>query len=295
MLSGDEVLIKFNNVYSNFASSIVGKKELEGPLCQRFDAYDEDEYFGCKSFEEAESEMIRRNLNLLLSKGNFSYNDIELIAGGDLINQCVVTSYAIKDTFIPYLGLYGACSTVIEAIIACSTFINANAINRAIAVASSHFCASERQYRFPLEYGSTRTPTSQNTVTGCGAFILSNEKSKVSVASGIIGRIIDKDVKDANNMGAAMACAAVDTIKRVFSNGYSAKDFDYIITGDLGYEGNTIAREMLLLEGIDIGEHFTDCGILIYDSNKQDTHAGGSGCGCVASVLAGHFFKLLET
>lgn len=284
----------FNDIFINNASSIVGKKEYEGPLGKSFDAYEEDEYFGCKSFEDAESEMVRRNINLLLGKSELNYDDIDLITGGDLINQCTVTSYGIADTKIPYLGLYGACSTAVESIICGSTFLNVGAVERVIGVASSHFCSSERQYRFPLEYGSTRTPTSQNTVTGCGAFLLSKNKSNVAVKSGVIGRIIDKEVTDANNMGAAMACAAVDTIKRVFELGYKASDFDLIITGDLGYEGNAIAREMFALEGIDIGEHFTDCGILIYDSKKQDTHSGGSGCGCIASVLAGHFFKLLN-
>jgi len=284
----------FNDIYINHASSIVGKKEYEGPLGKSFDAYEEDEYFGCKSFEDAESEMVRRNVNLLLSKANLTYDDIDLICGGDLINQCTVTSYGISDTKIPYLGLYGACSTAIESIICASTFLNVGTIENVIGLASSHFCSSERQYRFPLEYGSTRTPTSQNTVTGCGAFLISKTKSNVAVKSGVIGRIIDKNVTDANNMGAAMACAAVDTIMRVFELGYKPSDFDLIITGDLGYEGNAIAREILKLEGVDIGEHFSDCGILIYDSKKQDTHSGGSGCGCIASVLAGHFFKLLE-
>ena len=287
--------IKFNGVYINESCSLVGKKELEGPLGERFDAFEKDEYFGCNSFEEAESEMVRRNLNLLIGKANLSFNDIDVILGGDLINQCAVTSFAFCDTGIPFLGLYGACSTAIEGIICGSCILRNDSINRVIASASSHFCASERQYRFPLEYGSIRTPTSQNTVTGTGAFLISNEKAKIQVKSGVVGRIIDKGVKDANNMGAAMACAAVNTITRFFSdNEFSPSDFDIIATGDLGIEGHEIAREAFALEGFDIGNNFTDCGKIIYDPIKQDTHSGGSGCGCVASVLAGHFKMLNE-
>ncbi len=288
-------LLTYKNVYVDCSSATVGKKEYEGPLGHNFDAYEEDEYFGCKSFEEAESEMVRRNLNLLLSKANKDFNEIDIMFGGDLINQCTVTSFAICGQKVPFLGLYGACSTIIESIICASTFIEGGFVNNAIGMASSHFCASERQYRFPLEYGSVRTPTSQNTVTGAGAVLLTNSKRKIAVKNAIVGRIIDKGITDANNMGAAMACAAVDTIKRFFDESvYSPNDFDLIVTGDLGIEGHSIAREMLNLEGISIDNNFTDCGILIYDKKKQDTHSGGSGCGCIASVLSGHLIKLLE-
>ena len=210
--------IYFNNGYINHSASTVGKKEYEGPLGKCFDLYEKDEYFGCKSFEEAESEMVRRNMNLLLSKANCGYENIDMIIGGDLINQCIATSFAISETNVPFLGLYGACSTVIEAIICAGTFITAGYCENAIGMASSHFCASERQYRFPLEYGSTRTPTSQNTVTGTGAFLISKKSSKLKLKSAVIGRIVDKGVTDANNMGAAMACAAVDTLKRFFAD-----------------------------------------------------------------------------
>ena len=209
---------EFENVYISQASAIVGKKESEGPLGKRFDASEKDEYFGCKNFEEAESEMVRRNINLLLAKAQKSPDEIEMLFGGDLINQCIATSYGIKDLKMPYVGLYGACSTIIEALICSSCFIECGFINNAISVASSHFCSAERQYRFPLEYGSTRTPTSQNTVTGCGAFLLTNDKTNLRIKNATIGRIVDKGITDANNMGAAMACAAVDTIERFFEN-----------------------------------------------------------------------------
>ncbi len=284
----------FNKVYVNAASSIVGKKEYEGPLGARFDAFEKDEYFGCKSFEDAESEMVRRNINMLLSNASLSNDDIDILFGGDLINQCTVSSYSIADTKIPFIGLYGACSTFIESLICSSCMIEGGFADRCIGFASSHFCSAERQYRFPLEYGSTRTPTSQNTVTGSGALLLSNTKSEIKVKSAVIGKIVDKGVTDSNNMGAAMACAAVDTIMRFFADGqYNQNDFDFIVTGDLGIEGNSIAREMFNLNGFDIGSSLTDCGKLIYDSQKQDTHSGGSGCGCIASVVSGHFYKLL--
>ncbi|MBE6692800.1 MAG: stage V sporulation protein AD [Ruminococcaceae bacterium] len=288
-------VLSFNNVYISDSSAIVGKKEYEGPIGESFDAYEQDEYFGCKSFEEAESEMVRRNLNLLLGKANKNFDDIDIIMGGDLINQCTVSSFAVCGEKVPFLGLYGACSTIIEAIINASVFIDGGFVNTAIGMASSHFCSSERQYRFPLEYGSIRTPTSQHTVTGAGAVLLTKERSEISVKGAVIGRIVDKGITDANNMGAAMACAAVDTIKRFFNNSNMCpEDFDIISTGDLGIEGHSIAREMLNLEGIPIGNNFTDCGMLIYDKKKQDTHSGGSGCGCIASVLCGHFMKMLN-
>ncbi len=286
--------IYFNNVYINSSSSFVGKKEFNGPVGADFDAFESDEYFGCNSFEEAESEMVRRNLNLLLKKANKNFDDIDLILGGDLINQCTATSFSICDKNIPFIGLYGACSTVIEAIICGATFINNGFYNNAIALASSHYCASERQYRFPLEYGSVRTPTSQNTVTGTGAVLLSSTQQTIKVSSGVVGRIVDKGITDANNMGAAMACAAVDTISRFFNNcDITPNSFDYILTGDLGIEGHSIAREMLNFEGLTLGDNFVDCGAMIYDQKKQDTHSGGSGCGCIASVLCGHFMKSL--
>ncbi len=287
--------INFKNVYIENTSSFVGKKEYEGPLKSRFDAYERDEYFGCKSFEDAESEMVRRNLNLLMGKSNRDFSQIDLILGGDLINQCVATSFAISESNIPFLGLYGACSTIIEALICGSAFVENQYASNAICFASSHFCSAERQYRFPLEYGSVRTPTCQNTVTGTGAFLITNTKQKVKIKSAVIGKIVDKGVTDANNMGAAMACAAVNTIKRFFEDEPNKiKDFDIITTGDLGIEGHSIAKEMLSLEGVNLmSDNFTDCGMLIYDSLTQDTHCGGSGCGCIASVLSGHFYKMM--
>lgn len=285
----------FNNVYLNNCSSTVGKKEFEGPLSAYFDLYSNDEYFGTKNFEEAESEMVRQNLNVLFKKSQCDFNEIDCVFGGDLVNQCAATSFAIEHSQIPFIGLYGACSTAIESIICASVFISGGFANKCIGVTSSHFCTAERQYRFPLEYGSVRTPTSQNTVTASGAFLLSNVPSKIKIKSAVIGKIIDKNITDANNMGAAMACAASNTIKQFFADNIKKPDdFDIICTGDLGFEGHSIAREILNLESVEINTEFTDCGMLIYDRNKQDVDAGGSGCGCVASVLAGYFHKKLN-
>ena len=288
-------LLKFQNVYITASSATVGKKEFEGPLKNRFDSYDEDEYFGKKDFESAESEMARRNLNLLLAKAELNYDDIDIAVGGDLVNQCTPTCFSLKETGIPFLGLYGACSTIVESMICAASLVENGYAASAVAMASSHFCTAERQFRFPLEYGSTHTPTSQNTVTGAGAFLLENKRSTIKLESALIGRIIDKGVTDANNMGAAMAPAAVDTAERFFINsGISPSDIDLIVTGDLGIEGNAIAQEQLRRDGYIINSDFTDCGILIYDQEKQDTHSGGSGCGCMASVMAGHLIKLMS-
>ncbi len=285
-------LIKFQNCFLSHASVTVGKKESEGPLHAFFDLIEPDEYFGCGDFESAESEMVRRNINLLLKKAKIDFCDLDVALGGDLLNQCVATSFALKDSGVPFLGLYGACTTVAESILLGSILVDRQVTENALCMASSHFCSAERQYRFPLEYGSVRTPTSQSTVTGTGAFLLTNKSSEICVLEAMAGRIVDKEVTDANNMGAAMAGAAVDTILRYFDiSSFSPSDFDIIATGDLGHEGHDIAKELLKKSGFPLNSNFIDCGMLIYDKRKQDTHSGGSGCGCLASVLGSYFFK----
>ena len=288
-------LIKFDKVYVEQRASVVGKTEKAGPLSSFFDICEEDEYFGTDTWEKAESEMTHRCLNLLMSKGKYSPEDIDLICGGDLLNQCVASSFGVKESGVPFLGLYGACSTFAESVLCTSTFIKAGAIDRGIAHASSHFCSAEKQYRFPLEYGGQRTPTSQNTVTGCGSLLLSSTPSSIRVADAMVGRIIDAGITDVNNMGAAMVKAAADSITRYFSySDKKASDFDIIATGDLGREGYEICCELLgnSIEGLK--EKFTDCGMLIFDLDGQDVHAGGSGCGCSAVVTAGYFLDKME-
>ncbi len=289
-------VIYFNNVYIAKAASVVGKLENEGPLGEYFDLFETDPYFSKDSWEQAESEMVQRVINLLLSKSKLKAKDIGLMLGGDLLNQCTATAFAAQSLPIPYLGLYGACSTIAEGIIIGGMFIESFKVNNAVAVASSHFCSSERQFRFPLEYGSLRTPVSQNTVTGAGAFLLQNTPAEVKLSSAVIGKVKENGITDANNMGAAMANAAVDTILRFFDETKENPcDYDIISTGDLGREGSEIAAELFAKCGLDLCGRLTDCGMLIYDYEKQDVNSGGSGCGCLACVSASLYFdKLLR-
>lgn len=288
-------IIRYSSVYLAETATLVGKKESEGPLASCFDAVEKDIYFGTETFEKAESEMVRRTLNILLGKTKKKPEDISVLLGGDLLNQCVATSFAISKSQIPYLGLYGACSTIIEASIIASAFINGGLSENAAVITSSHFCSAERQYRFPLEYGNQKTPTSQNTITGCGSYLLQSQPTPYKIKEAVIGKIVDNGVKDANNMGAAMATAAVDTILRYFDeSGADPNQFDLIATGDLGKEGHEISLELLKRCGLNMGSNYTDCGMLIYDIEKQDMHSGASGCACMATVFGGHIFKRMQ-
>ncbi len=284
------------------AATAVGKKEHEGPLGGYFDIHDDSDMYGKSTFEQAESEMQRLALNLALSKIKARPEEVDAVFAGDLMNQCTGSSYGLADFGIPFFGLYGACSTVAEAMILASVTVDRGVFSRVAAVVSSNNGSAERQFRFPLEYGSQRPPTAQWTVTGAGAFILGSDDAYTNalgesvsldgmprISEAVPGRIVDMGITDANNMGAAMAPAAADTILHYFiESGRSPEEFDMILTGDLGYEGNAICRELLCEEGLKLGGNFSDCGILIYDRKKQDTHSGGSGCGCSASVLGGY-------
>lgn len=286
-------IIELGNVYISNASSVVGQKEADGPIADCFDHLIYDEYFGKDTFEKAESEMCRLCINTLLAKSGLGAGSVNVMCAGDLVNQCVATSYAAKHFSIPYLGLYGACSTAAESLLIASSMISGGIIKNAVCYASSHFCTAERQYRFPLEYGCQRPPTSQNTVTGCGAFLLTDERTDIAVHSAVIGRISDNGIADQNNMGAAMATAAYDTIKR-YHTSYGIEGIDLIATGDLGAEGFNICRDLLLNDSIDVRSKMLDCGLMIYDRQKQDVHAGGSGCGCMAVVAAGKLLPMLK-
>lgn len=287
--------IRFRDVYLGGSSATVGKKEAAGPLGDWFDLVDPDEYFGMPTFEQGESEMVRRNLAHLFEKVNLQDEDVGVLLGGDLLNQCVGTSFGVKERCIPFLGLYGACSTIAEGLLVGSSLVSGGFVPSAVAMASSHFCTAERQYRFPPEYGSQRPPTAQYTVTGAGAFYLTREKAPLRVADGVIGRIIDGGITDANNMGAAMAPAAADTILRYFDHsGRRQEEFDAIVTGDLGMEGLELTQELLRSSGLDIASRHVDGGVLIFDAKAQDMHCGGSGCGCLSTVLGGYFMKRLQ-
>ncbi|MBE6551550.1 MAG: stage V sporulation protein AD [Ruminococcaceae bacterium] len=295
-----EILCFDNRPHFRAVSSVVGDKENDGPLSEYFDMYFTDTKIGQLTWEKAETELVRHAIEILFKKSNLRSGDIDIIFSGDLINQCTVSTFGILEQGIPTLGLYGACSTFAEGLLLASSVVNAGYAKRAACVTSSHFCTAERQFRFPIEYGSQKTPTSQSTVTGSGAAIIEagdviDEISKVYINNAMIGIPKEMGITDANNMGAAMAPAAADTIIRYFrETNTSAKDYDLVITGDLGYEGHDILKKLLCDSGIYAGENFTDCGIMIYDTKKQDMHAGGSGCGCSATVMSGYFIKQLS-
>ena len=274
----------------------VGKKEAEGPLGSLFDIRDEDDRFGKETWEKAESEMQRLAFNMALKKAGLGFEDVDALFAGDLLNQCVGSSYGLLGCMIPYFGLYGACSTSAEGIMLAATMTTHKVFDRCAAVTSSHNCAAERQYRTPIEYGAQRAPTAQWTVTGAGAFLIGGaDEGRVKIRAGMPGRVIDKGINDAANMGAAMAPAICDLFCRYFSESHTRpEDYDLILTGDLGYEGASILRELLHIEGYRMDRRYTDCGVLIFDKERQDTHAGGSGCGCSASVLSAYVIPQME-
>ena len=293
-------ILRFDNAYVASAASVVGEKEFEGPLGDCFDLHDSTDRFGKKTWEKSESEMQRLALNMALSKIGASERDIDAIFAGDLLNQCVGSSYGLLDFDVAYFGLYGACSTAIESLMLASMSCNAGYFDTCAAVTSSHYCSAERQYRTPLEYGAQRSPTAQWTVTGSGAFIVKRDNDNgeylARVTEAMPGIVVEKGINDPSNMGAAMAPAAADTLLRYFENAdCSPDDLDMIVTGDLGHEGGEILCELLKAQGLDLGSRYNDCGIMIYDRSTQDMHAGGSGCGCSAVVLASYLLPRLKS
>ena len=277
-------------------ANAVGKKEFEGPLGKLFDFHSADDRFSMDTWESAEGEMQSIALGIALKRAGLEYSDVGALFAGDLLNQCVGSAYGLLGCNIPYFGLYGACSTCAEGIMLASILTTHNVFERCAAVTSSHNCSAERQFRTPIEYGGQRTPTSQWTVTGAGAFIIGRQDaSPVKIRAAMPGRVIDKGINDANNMGAAMVGGVCDTLVRFFSQSATRpQDYDLIITGDLGYEGAQILREFMSIEGYPLGENYTDCGILIFDKQAQDTHAGGSGCGCSAAVMSAYVIPALR-
>ena len=277
-------------------SSVVGKKESEGPWSAYFDKAVADSYFGQKSWELAEQKFQQTALELLAQKANMNPRDFGLVFSGDLLNQCIGSSFSLKNTGIPHIGLYGACSTMSESLLMASMAVGGGFSDKVVAMTSSHFASSERQYRFPLGYGGQRTPTSQWTVTGSGAALVCSKGNGPRICACTIGTVTDLGVKDANNMGCAMAPAALATIKAHFEDlSMSADDFDLIVTGDLGQVGKEALLTMAQREGIPLGGKLTDCGSLIFDPLKQDVHAGGSGCGCSAVTLCGYLLDKLQS
>ena len=276
-------------------ASVAGKKEAEGPLGHCFDLTDPDPYFGQKTWEQGEKQMQKLALGKLLEKAGLSQKEIDLVFSGDLLNQCIGSSFTLRGTGIPHLGLYGACSTMAEGLLLAAMAVGGGFRQRVVAMTSSHFASSERQYRFPLGYGGQRPPTSQWTVTGSGAVLVSSRGNGPRIHSCTIGTITDLGIKDANNMGAAMAPAAYATIRAHFDDlSEGPEDYDRIVTGDLGQLGKELLLELARRDGVSLGGKLVDCGCLVFDSSKQDVHAGGSGCGCSAIVLCGELLEQLR-
>lgn len=283
-----------NNPTIISAASVVGPKEGQGPLKEYFNLILQDDLYGEKSWELAESKMVQTATENAIQKAGKKPEDIDFMIGGDLINQIVPSSFAAREVGIPFLGIYGACSTMAEGLCISSMLVDGGFANLSVSGASSHYCTAERQFRFPLELGNQKPMTAQWTVTGAGSALIMPNGEGPKVKYVTIGKVIDEGIDDANNMGAAMAPAAIDTIYSYFDD---TKDdpnsFDLIATGDLGKLGKQITEDFLKQRGVDISKVYTDCGLEIFDLKSQDVHCGGSGCGCSATVFTGYIYDKL--
>ena len=287
--------------------TVVGEKEGQGPLAKDFDIILTDDMYGQKSWEKAESKMLKEAMHKAVSRAGLELKDMDVMLCGDLINQLMSSSFAARDMHIPFLGLYGACSTMTESLVLASILVDGGYFDHALAGASSHFCTAERQFRMPVEHGNQRPPSAQWTATAAGAVVVSSQESipqgtkqkpfLVKAESATIGKVIDAGIKDANQMGAAMVPAAIDTLlNHIEDTGRDLDYYDLIVTGDLGYIGKDIAVDLLVDAGFNkrmVIQHYNDCGTMLFNKN-QDVHAGGSGCGCSASVFCGHLLKQME-
>lgn len=294
---GKRTLGLLNHPVITASAGVAGKKEGEGPLGKDFDYIFDDTTAGEKTWEKAESTIHKEAIIRAKEKSGKDFDEFQLIFAGDLLNQCVGSTFGLRDFGVPFAGVYGACSTMALGLCMAAVFVDSGAANACIASTSSHFCSAEKQFRFPVEYGSQRTPAAQWTVTGAGAAVVENEGKGICIEKVCFGRIMDLGVTDANNMGAAMAPAAFDTISAFFDDtGMSVDDLDMIVTGDLGFVGSRLLCEMFVDEkGIDISKKHCDCGIMIYNLDEQDVNSGGSGCGCSASVLCSHILKRMNS
>ncbi len=286
-----------NRIAVRARASMVGPKEGKGPLSQYFDEILPDDLLGKHSWEQAESEMIRRTILMCLEKGGMAADQVGVVLAGDLLNQLMSSGFAARALGVPFFGLYGACSTFVEGIVLGSVLVDGGYRESAVLAASSHFCTAERQFRFPLELGTQRPPSAQWTATAAGAMLLDGrpEPAVARVTHGTIGRVIDYQITDASHMGAAMAPAVADTIMAHFQDTHrDFRDYDLIATGDLGYIGRNLLKELLIQRGVKVDdEKLIDCGASLF-YKEQDPHAGGSGCGCVASVTCGYLMKRME-
>lgn len=277
------------------AASVVGEKEGQGPLGREYDEVEKDPMFGTDNWEAAESALQKRAAEHVLEKCGVTRKQVRYLFAGDLLGQLIATSFGTVDLQIPVMGLYGACSTMGEAMGLAATFIDSGNAEYTLALASSHFASAEKQFRYPLEYGNQRPYSATWTVTGCGAVILGTRGGEAKITGMTPGKIVDMGFKDSMNMGAAMAPAAADTILRNLEDfGRRAEDYDQIITGDLGTIGKEILIDFLRNKGYDISDRYMDCGIEIFDPESQDTHAGGSGCGCSAVTFCAHILPKIK-
>nr|WP_296462270.1 stage V sporulation protein AD [uncultured Acetatifactor sp.] len=288
-------------VYILNSASVVGTKEGQGPLGLLFDKVGQDDMFGCKTWEEAESTLQKEAVGLALEKAGLRPEDISYIFAGDLLGQSMATSFGISSYQIPLLGVYGACSTCGESLALGAMSIAGGFADKVACVTSSHFASAEKEFRFPLDYGSQRPLSATWTVTGSGAFVLTDEpegggrKARARISAMTVGKVVDYGLKDSMNMGACMAPAAASTLEQHFTDfAGQPEGYDKIITGDLGKVGQRVLIDLLRKKGIDISDQHMDCGLEIYDAASQDTHAGGSGCGCSAVTLSAYILKQLE-
>ena len=291
---GQDTIVLNAPVGIEYSCGIAGSKEREGPLGNYFDIAFHDDKLGQDTWEKAESTLQTTAVRTLLKKSGLITEDIDIIFAGDLLNQCISSTFGLRELNIPLYGQYGACSTMAQAIAMSAIFVESGAAGRAVAVTSSHFCSAERQFRLPIEYGGQRTPSAQWTVTGAGAALIETG-GKILIRHITPGRMVDLSVKDAANMGAAMAPAAADTIARYLADTQTKpSDYDLILTGDLGKIGSVLLCQLLQRQDIDITKNHQDCGCMIYDIEGQDVHAGGSGCGCCASVFCSYIMQRMQ-
>ena len=291
---GKSTIVFRNKPRIHCGYSIVGKKEGEGPFKKYFDKILDDDRFGQKSYELAERKILEETILGAIQKGNIDLNDIDFIIGGDLLNQIISSSFSARHFEKPFLGLYGACSTMSESLAIGAALVDGGYARKAICATVSHFSTAERQYRYPLELGNQRPPVSQWTVTGSGSTILSAEGTGHYISMATFGKVTDYGVTDANNMGAAMAPAASETLFEHFvDTKRTPDDYDLIVTGDLGKLGSEIFRDLMEHKGYKLGGNYSDCGHMIYARNQR-TFQGGSGAGCSASVLNSYILKQLD-
>lgn len=287
--------LTFENVYLKSWGSVCGPKEKNGPLGSYFDYTFNDLYCGGKSWEDSEINLQRKALMIALDNGHLGLSDLSMVLGGDLNNQIAASSYLMNEFSVPFIGLYGACSTAVLSLITGASFIDSGYNDYIACITSSHNSTSERQFRYPTEYGTQRSPSVTSTVTGAGVGILTSKKCYIKITKATIGEVIDSTIKDASDMGRAMAPAAAITLKQHFEDfGIDASSYDLIITGDLSFYGSKVFVDILKEYNIDLGNKYQDTGLMIYDIDNQDVEAGGSGCACVSIVMYGYLCHLLK-